>query len=193
VPGPERNSGHEKEGDSAIGFARLAWLWPIGRSDGFRMPSSSRLPVSSSFHCRVILGHRDAGPRQIFRGRLLESHSVHDADGDHHHRRLRSGHLSASSQINSLAREHPAHASCGHRLRCVFLDGDGDDQLGPQSDFQRSPGAGIVRNVRGIDYRAVGAAAYLGTGSVWALGLSSSAALVMATQRQFLRAVKISV
>ncbi len=39
----------------------------------------------------------------------------------------------------------------------------------------------IVRNVRGIDYRAIGAAAYLGTGSVWALGLSSSAALVMAT------------
>ena len=39
----------------------------------------------------------------------------------------------------------------------------------------------VVRNVRGIDYRAIGAAAYLGTGSVWALGLSSSAALVMAT------------
>src|ERR1019366_1794028 len=39
----------------------------------------------------------------------------------------------------------------------------------------------IVRNVRGIDYRAIGAAAYLGPGSVWALGLSSSAALVMAT------------
>jgi len=39
----------------------------------------------------------------------------------------------------------------------------------------------IVKNVRGIDYRAIGAAAYMGTGSVWALGLSSSAALVMAT------------
>jgi short-chain fatty acids transporter len=39
----------------------------------------------------------------------------------------------------------------------------------------------VVRNVRDLDYRAVGAAAYLGTGSVWALGLSSSAALVMAT------------
>ena len=39
----------------------------------------------------------------------------------------------------------------------------------------------IVKNVRGIDYRAAGAAAYVGTGSVWALGLSSSAALVMAT------------
>ena len=39
----------------------------------------------------------------------------------------------------------------------------------------------IVRNVRGVDYRAIGAAAYVGEGSVWALGLSSSAALVMAT------------
>ncbi len=39
----------------------------------------------------------------------------------------------------------------------------------------------VVRNVRGVDYRALGAAAYVGEGSVWALGLSSSAALVMAT------------
>jgi short-chain fatty acids transporter len=39
----------------------------------------------------------------------------------------------------------------------------------------------IVKNVRGIDYRAIGAAAFVGNGSVWALGLSSSAALVMAT------------
>jgi len=39
----------------------------------------------------------------------------------------------------------------------------------------------VVRHVRGIDYRAIGAAAYLGNGTVWALGLSSSAALLMAT------------
>jgi short-chain fatty acids transporter len=39
----------------------------------------------------------------------------------------------------------------------------------------------VVKTIRGIDYRAIGAAAYLGTGSVWALGLSSSAALLMAT------------
>ena len=39
----------------------------------------------------------------------------------------------------------------------------------------------IVKNVRGIDYRAIGAAAYLGSASVWALGLSSSAALLMAS------------
>jgi short-chain fatty acids transporter len=39
----------------------------------------------------------------------------------------------------------------------------------------------IVQRVRGIDYRAAGAAAYLGVGSVWGLGLSSSAALMMAT------------
>jgi short-chain fatty acids transporter len=39
----------------------------------------------------------------------------------------------------------------------------------------------VTRRVAGIDYRAVGAAAYLGLGSVWALGLSSSAALMQAT------------
>src|SRR3954468_10169164 len=39
----------------------------------------------------------------------------------------------------------------------------------------------VTHRVRGADYRAVGAAAYLGTGSVWALGLSSSAALIMAS------------
>jgi len=39
----------------------------------------------------------------------------------------------------------------------------------------------IVRNVPRVDYRAISAAGYLGTGTVWALGLSSSAALLMAT------------
>jgi len=39
----------------------------------------------------------------------------------------------------------------------------------------------VVKNVKGIDYRAIGAAAYLGAASIWALGLSSSAALIMAT------------
>jgi len=39
----------------------------------------------------------------------------------------------------------------------------------------------VVKNVRGIDYRAIGAASYLGQGTVWALGFSSSAALLMAT------------
>ncbi len=40
----------------------------------------------------------------------------------------------------------------------------------------------LVQRMRGIDYRAVSAAAYPGLGSVWALGLSSSAALLMATR-----------
>lgn len=39
----------------------------------------------------------------------------------------------------------------------------------------------VSRRVKGVDYRAIGAAAYLGLGSVWALGLSSSAALLQAT------------
>ena len=40
----------------------------------------------------------------------------------------------------------------------------------------------ISKRVKGIDYRAIGAAGYLGLGSIWALGLSSSAALLMATK-----------
>ena len=40
----------------------------------------------------------------------------------------------------------------------------------------------ISKRVPGVDYRAMGAAGYLGLGSVWALGLSSSAALLMATE-----------
>ncbi len=40
----------------------------------------------------------------------------------------------------------------------------------------------MARRVKGMDYRAAGAAAYLGLGAVWALGLSSSAAMLMATK-----------
>lgn len=39
----------------------------------------------------------------------------------------------------------------------------------------------VARRVKGVDYRAVAAAAFLGLGSVWAQGLSGSAALQMAT------------
>lgn len=40
----------------------------------------------------------------------------------------------------------------------------------------------ISKRVKGVDYRAIGAAGYLGLCSIWALGLSSSAALMMATK-----------
>ena len=40
----------------------------------------------------------------------------------------------------------------------------------------------LSNRVKGMDYRAAGAAAYLGLGAVWALGLSSSAAMLMATK-----------
>jgi len=40
----------------------------------------------------------------------------------------------------------------------------------------------ICQRVPKVDYRAIGAAAYLGLGSIWAFGLSSSAALMMATR-----------
>jgi short-chain fatty acids transporter len=40
----------------------------------------------------------------------------------------------------------------------------------------------LTQKIKGMDYRAAGAAAYLGLGAVWALGLSSSAAMMMATK-----------
>jgi short-chain fatty acids transporter len=40
----------------------------------------------------------------------------------------------------------------------------------------------LAHRVEGLDYRAAGAAAYLGLGAVWAMGLSSSAAMMMATK-----------
>lgn len=40
----------------------------------------------------------------------------------------------------------------------------------------------VSKRVKGVDYRAIGAAGYLGLGSIWALGLSSSAGLLMATK-----------
>ncbi len=40
----------------------------------------------------------------------------------------------------------------------------------------------MARRIKTLDYRAAGAAGYLGLGAVWALGLSSSAAMTMATK-----------
>lgn len=40
----------------------------------------------------------------------------------------------------------------------------------------------IVRRIENVDMRAIGGAAYLGLGSVWSLGLSSSPAMMMATK-----------
>ncbi|MBI3928048.1 MAG: short-chain fatty acid transporter [Armatimonadetes bacterium] len=39
----------------------------------------------------------------------------------------------------------------------------------------------ICRRLEGVDYRAIGAASFMGLGSVWAFGLSSSAALLQAS------------
>ncbi len=40
----------------------------------------------------------------------------------------------------------------------------------------------LTQRIKGLDYRAAGAAAYVGGATVWALGLSSSAAMLMATK-----------
>ncbi len=48
----------------------------------------------------------------------------------------------------------------------------------------------LARRTRGVDYRALAAAAFLGLGSVWAQGLSGSAALQMATAGALPKAVR---
>lgn len=51
----------------------------------------------------------------------------------------------------------------------------------------------VSKRVNGVDYRAIGAASYLGLGSIWALGLSSSAPLLMTTKASIPQALyKIS-
>ena len=48
----------------------------------------------------------------------------------------------------------------------------------------------VAHRVRGSDYRAIAAAGYLGVGSIWALGLSSSAALIMAAPASLPESIK---
>src|SRR6187397_697551 len=47
--------------------------------------------------------------------------------------------------------------------------------------FSAVLGREVARRVKGVDYRALGAASVLGLGSIWAQGLSGSAALQMAS------------
>ena len=54
-------------------------------------------------------------------------------------------------------------------------------QLGLQPVFSAVLAREIARRVDGVDYRALAAASFLGIGSIWAQGLSGSAALQMAT------------
>jgi short-chain fatty acids transporter len=48
----------------------------------------------------------------------------------------------------------------------------------------------VARRVRGVDYRAVAASAFVGLGSVWAQGLSGSAALQMATPSALQKSIR---
>ncbi|HLL55483.1 MAG TPA: TIGR00366 family protein [Myxococcaceae bacterium] len=48
----------------------------------------------------------------------------------------------------------------------------------------------VARRVKGVDYRAVAASAFLGLGSIWAQGLSGSAALQMATPSALPKAIR---
>lgn len=48
----------------------------------------------------------------------------------------------------------------------------------------------VARRVAGVDYRALGASTFMGLGSIWAQGLSGSAALQMATESALPQAIR---
>ena len=79
--------------------------------------------------------------------------------------------------IAGVAAHAARRGGAGHVLRA----GELVVQLGLQPDLQRGARAEVARRVQGVDYRALAAASLLGLGSIWAQGLSGSAALQMAT------------
>ena len=124
--------------------------------------------------------HADGHGHRV-RRRVLEPDSVHHADGFRGDRRLRSGQLAARRETHRPAGAHPAQWTLGSGLGGTDLDGGVAAQLGPVSGVRRLLVRALARRTDlRMDYRAAGAAAYLGLGAVWALGLSSSAAQLQA-------------
>ena len=90
---------------------------------------------------RRAAGHRAARSDPVFRRRILEPDSVHDADGHHHRGRLRGGDIAARAPADSPARGDSPHAEGSGCLRGFFRDDNGACQLGVGPDLQRNSGA----------------------------------------------------
>ena len=114
--------------------------------------------------------------------RLLGPDPVHAADGAGHHHRPRARHVAADGAADPRDRRR------GRARRAARW------RSSPSSRWRRrgSTGASAWSSARcsrsrsrgasnGVDYRALAAASMLGLGSIWAQGLSGSAALQMAT------------
>jgi short-chain fatty acids transporter len=95
------------------------------------------------------------------------------------------GHVLATSQammrvIQSVAR-WPTTPKAAVALVAFFAMASSWFNWGFSLIFSAVLAREIARRVEGVDYRALAAASFLGIGSVWAQGLSGSAALQMAT------------
>src|ERR1700682_1094677 len=182
APGPQRNAGHETGGDSAVGFARL----------GMALADWSQRWFPDAFVFAL------AGLIVVFVAGLLMGLAMRDlvkyfGDGFWSLTPFTiqmaiiiiGGYVVATSPpVHKLIRwlaSLPRTPRTAVAFVAFFLMAPAMISWGLSLIFSGVLVREVVRNVRGIDYRAIGAAAYLGTGSVWALGLSSSAALVMAT------------
>src|SRR5882757_6297398 len=182
VPGPERNSGNEREGDSAIGFARLG----MALADW----SQRWFPDAFVFALAGLIVVFTAG---LFLGIAMRDLVKYFGDGFWSLIPFTmqmviiiiGGYVVATSPpVHKLIRwlaSIPRTPRAAIAFVAFFSMATAMISWGLSLIFSGVLVREVVKNVRGIDYRAIGAAAYLGTGSVWALGLSSSAALVMAT------------
>ena len=120
-------------------------------------------------------GDRRMGPR------LLGADSVHAPDVAHHHH----GHVLATSgpmrRLIRMIAAWPQSPRGAVALVTFFALVTSWINWGFSLVFSAVLALEVARRVRGVDYRALAAASFLGIGSIWAQGLSGSAALQMAS------------
>ena len=122
-----------------------------------------------------------AAGRRCVGQRLLGPDPVHAADVADHHHRPRAGDLGADGTRDPRDRGVAATPRGAVALVTFFALFTSWFNWGFSLIFSAVLAREVARRVEGVDYRALAAASMLGLGSIWAQGLSGSAALQMAT------------
>ena len=125
---------------------------------------------------------RAAGAGRRLGQGLLGALALHDADGPRHRDRLRPRHRRGPWRSRSRgSRALPRTARQAVVLVALFAMVTSWLNWGFTLIFGALLAREVARHRPEADYRALAASSFLGLGSVWAQGLSSSAALQMAT------------
>ena len=132
-------------------------------------------------HRRDVRGREAGDAGDGVRQRILVAGELHHADGDGDHRRIRGRVVAAGRAADAVAGVDSEDGARRGGVRGGVRDAVVAVSWGLSLVFTGLLVREIVKRID-VDYRAIGAAAYLGLGSVWALGLSSSAALLQATK-----------